>query len=73
MSFGYSEFHIFWKLCHILGGAHLAFWVFKVLFLSLLSVLGCQEALPWQLLLLLFLYDWKQQFKTSPQGAQKYV
>lgn len=28
------------------GGFHLAFEVFRVLFLSFLSILGCQEALP---------------------------
>lgn len=60
------------KLCHLWGGGfHLAFEVFRVLFLSFLSILGCQEALPWQALLLLFLYDWKRQFKTGPGGAEK--
>lgn len=35
------------KLCHLWGGGfHLAFEVFRVLFLSFLSILGCQEALP---------------------------
>lgn len=64
MPFGCSESPTLWQVSGGIQGVEGVVFVFIV-------CLGCQEALPRQLLLLLFLSDWKQQFKTRPQGAQK--
>lgn len=52
-----STSQFFSALSHFGGRNPFVFGVFKVLFLSLLCVSGCQEALTPQTLLLLLLYD----------------